>query len=93
MGNVRPVIEKNTSVSHNKGLCVCEGHSAKYGSYTMMDLETNTVVDVQHVQVREQKHLWQHEGRLEFLFICFTQKLIVLHFFARAMKLQVVITW
>lgn len=59
MGNVRPVIEKNTSVSHNKGLYVnvCEGESAKYGSYTIMDLETNTVVDVQLIQVREQKHL------------------------------------
>ncbi|XP_052464668.1 uncharacterized protein LOC128021464 isoform X1 [Carassius gibelio] len=29
------------------------GHSAKYGSYTMMDLETNTVVDVQLVQSNE----------------------------------------
>ncbi|XP_039537948.1 uncharacterized protein LOC120486154 [Pimephales promelas] len=29
------------------------GHSAKYGSYTMMDLETNTVVDVQLVQSKE----------------------------------------
>ncbi|XP_048037922.1 uncharacterized protein LOC125263095 [Megalobrama amblycephala] len=29
------------------------GHSAKYGSYTMMDLETNTLVDVQLVQSNE----------------------------------------
>ncbi|XP_059386284.1 uncharacterized protein LOC132121128 [Carassius carassius] len=29
------------------------GHSAKYGSYTIMDLETNTVVDVQLVQSNE----------------------------------------
>ncbi|XDV25389.1 hypothetical protein PO909_029312 [Leuciscus waleckii] len=29
------------------------GHSAKYGSYTMMDLETNTIVDVQLVQSNE----------------------------------------
>ncbi|CAM4299189.1 unnamed protein product [Leuciscus chuanchicus] len=29
------------------------GHSAKYGSYTMIDLETNTVVDVQLVQSNE----------------------------------------
>ncbi len=27
------------------------GHSAKYGSYAMMDLHTNTVVDIQLVQV------------------------------------------
>ncbi|XP_051981457.1 uncharacterized protein LOC127642989 isoform X2 [Xyrauchen texanus] len=29
------------------------GHSAKFGSYTMMDLETNTVVDIQLVQSNE----------------------------------------
>ncbi|XP_039550333.1 uncharacterized protein LOC120495031 isoform X2 [Pimephales promelas] len=29
------------------------GHSAKYGSYTMMDLKTNTVVDIQLVQSNE----------------------------------------
>ncbi|KAM4580131.1 uncharacterized protein PAE49_005126 [Odontesthes bonariensis] len=29
------------------------GHSAKYGSYTMMDLQTNTVVDIQLVQSNE----------------------------------------
>ncbi|XP_039541035.1 uncharacterized protein LOC120488385 isoform X2 [Pimephales promelas] len=29
------------------------GHSAKYGCYTMMDMETNTVVDVQLVQSNE----------------------------------------
>ncbi|KAG1926112.1 hypothetical protein F2P79_025081 [Pimephales promelas] len=29
------------------------GHSAKFGSYTMMDLQTNTVVDVQLVQSNE----------------------------------------
>ncbi|XP_078123330.1 uncharacterized protein LOC144528551 isoform X1 [Sander vitreus] len=29
------------------------GHSAKYGSYTMMDLHTNTVVDIQLVQSNE----------------------------------------
>lgn len=27
------------------------GHSAKFGSYTVMDLKTNTVIDVQLVQV------------------------------------------
>ncbi|XP_059897595.1 uncharacterized protein LOC132449789 isoform X3 [Gadus macrocephalus] len=29
------------------------GHSAKYGSYTMMDLHTNTIVDIQLVQSNE----------------------------------------
>ncbi|KAM9341225.1 uncharacterized protein ABDE67_014898 [Symphorus nematophorus] len=29
------------------------GHSAKFGSYTMMDLKTNTVVDIQLVQSNE----------------------------------------
>ncbi|XP_063046055.1 uncharacterized protein LOC134440057 [Engraulis encrasicolus] len=29
------------------------GHSAKYGSYTMMDLRTNTIVDIQLVQSNE----------------------------------------
>lgn len=27
------------------------GHSAKYGSYTMMDLKANRVIDIQLVQV------------------------------------------
>uniref|UniRef100_A0AAV2LZS8 Uncharacterized protein n=1 Tax=Knipowitschia caucasica TaxID=637954 RepID=A0AAV2LZS8_KNICA len=29
------------------------GHSAKYGSYTMMDLKSNKVVDIQLVQSNE----------------------------------------
>ncbi|XP_042582175.1 uncharacterized protein LOC109084638 [Cyprinus carpio] len=29
------------------------GHSAKYGSYTMMDLQTNNIVDIQLVQSKE----------------------------------------
>lgn len=55
----------------NKRLCifVFEGHSAKYGSYTMMDLETNTVVDVQLVQVNEQKPLMQRPGKLEYFIL------------------------
>ena len=28
------------------------GHNAKYGSYTVMDIETGNVIDVQLVQVR-----------------------------------------
>lgn len=31
--------------------CCSPGHTAKYGSYTLMDLETNHVLDVQLVQV------------------------------------------
>ena len=34
------------------GRCDSPGHSAKYGSYTMMDLEKQAVVDIQLVQVR-----------------------------------------
>ena len=29
------------------------GHSAKFGSYTMMDLRANTIVDLQLVQVSD----------------------------------------
>ncbi len=35
---------------------VIAGHSAKYGSYTMMDLQTNNIVDIQLVQVFE--NMW-----------------------------------
>ena len=31
--------------------CDLPGHSAKYGSYTLMELETNKILDVQLVQV------------------------------------------
>ncbi len=34
------------------GRCDTPGHCAKYGSYTIMDLDTNKIVDTQLVQVR-----------------------------------------
>ncbi|XP_052270796.1 uncharacterized protein LOC127871702 [Dreissena polymorpha] len=36
--------------------CRSPGHTAKYGSYTLMDLETNHVLDVQLVQSNEVKN-------------------------------------
>lgn len=30
---------------------IFEGHSAKFGSYSMMDLRSNTIIDIQLVQV------------------------------------------
>ena len=34
------------------------GHSAKYGSYTVMDLEQHIVLDMQLVQVYTHKHIY-----------------------------------
>lgn len=46
------------AVTQNRALCIggdgrsdSPGHCAKYGSYTVMDLDQNTIVDVQLVQV------------------------------------------
>lgn len=33
------------------GRCDSPGYSAKYGSYSLMDLETNKIVDLQLIQV------------------------------------------
>lgn len=33
------------------GRCSAPGHTAKYGTYSLMDLDTSTVIDVQTVQV------------------------------------------
>lgn len=33
------------------------GHSAKFGSYTMMDLKSKNVIDLQLVQVFENKYI------------------------------------
>lgn len=39
------------------GRCCSPGHTAKYGSYTIMDLETSKVLDMQLVQVHKTIHL------------------------------------
>ena len=41
------------------GRCDSPGHSAKYGSYTMMDLEKQAVVDIQLVQIRVHIYMYQ----------------------------------
>ena len=36
------------------------GHSAKYGSYVMMELEANAIIDMKLIQVRPQHHTFCH---------------------------------
>ena len=38
------------------GRCDSPGHSAKFGSYTVMDLETKNIIDVELVQVKDNVH-------------------------------------
>lgn len=68
-------------------LCVIvfEGHSAKYGSYTMMDLEMNTIVDLHLVQVSEKPFF--------IFFGCKKKNVIVQHFFDRVTKWEGATTW
>ena len=40
------------------------GHSAKYGSYTLMDLEHNVVLDVELVQVCEVYALYNYYSNI-----------------------------
>lgn len=42
---------QNELIVGGDGRCDSPGHCAKYGSYAMIDLTTNTVLDVQLVQV------------------------------------------
>ena len=40
-------------MSYGDGHCDSPGHNAKYGRYTMIDQETNKIVDFKVVQVSE----------------------------------------
>lgn len=71
------------------------GHSAKYGSYTMMDLHTNTVVDIYLVQVSCQN--WFCKGVIGYNFkskVYNAFSVIILFFCVnRATRLVVAATW
>ena len=44
------------------GRCDSPGHCAKYGSFNVLDLEENAVVDIQLVQVKLRKHAHVYEN-------------------------------
>lgn len=44
-------VEKRPLILGGDGRADSPGHSAKYGTYTMMELESNLVLDIQQVQV------------------------------------------
>ena len=53
----------HTVQTHTRQIKYCDyvftGHCAKFGSYTMMDLNTKTIVDLQLVQVGVTNKVWR----------------------------------
>ena len=49
------------------GRCDSPGHSAKYGTYSMLDVKSNKIVDFKVVSVCEVKNATEKKGFIETL--------------------------
>ena len=57
---LKNVIQNGPVMLGGDGRCCSPGHTAKFGSYSMMDLNSNKVLDMQLVQVMIFFHLVQN---------------------------------